>query len=395
MRKKWIFTFVLAIVPALHGADSKFRLAAPTDEAAYRKMAPRLPAGWARDLIEDPATLFYTEKEMPRLFQFQSPNLGWQGVHDVNVNIGIPGNDPVANWNREFPWDTPFGCQDVRGLGGCKFVRFSGPMVYWEQFHPGGWLSWTYKHDTVFGEILTQPGPKGEPVTFEMRVRVKDARSWAPRVFRPYPTAADLAEGIDNVFPDYQSHKDLVALKQHLDGPMPRGRASVTQDFAHTVRTAFRAEAKIDVLPAISADKVKKLLDVEYREVLPSATWRGEAESPAAPTATSFHVVPAQYAGGFVDVSRDSCLRCHRDTNQDGGKFQMFHASGRVVDRYGQIRGSGGVFSFQPIDRGCCTQSPLGAAPVIRRDLLAAGLIERYDPRKHPDTEYRRIDGVD
>jgi hypothetical protein len=116
--------------------------------------------------------------------------------------------------------------------------------------------------------------------------------------------------------------------------------------------------------------------------------WRegqGAAVNAAPTTRADFHVVPANYDAGFVEVDRQSCQRCHETVGQHVSRFQF----GR--DWYGRIRGSDGIFSFHPFEPGSVSYNGYGQPVQMRQELVAAGLLERYDPARHPSALYHEL----
>ena len=95
--------------------------------------------------------------------------------------------------------------------------------------------------------------------------------------------------------------------------------------------------------------------------------------------------MPAKYDAGFVEVDRASCMRCHKTVNQPVDKFQ----SGR--DWYGRIRGSDGIFSFHPFDPSSLSGNGYPVPVRMRDELVSAGVIERYDAKKHDKLRYAQV----
>ena len=88
---------------------------------------------------------------------------------------------------------------------------------------------------------------------------------------------------------------------------------------------------------------------------------------------------------GYVEVDRTSCMRCHETVNQPVANFQ----AGR--DWYGRIRGSDGIFSFHPFDPGCISGNGYSQPVRMRDELVSAGVIEKYDAKKHDPLRYAQI----
>jgi hypothetical protein len=115
--------------------------------------------------------------------------------------------------------------------------------------------------------------------------------------------------------------------------------------------------------------------------------WRRGANGAAthAPTTSaSFHIVPANYDAGFIEVERASCARCHSTVGMHVRNFDYSR------DWYGRIRGSDGIFSFHPFSPGSISGNGFGAGVSLRSELIGAGILAHYDSRLHPRSLYHQ-----
>jgi hypothetical protein len=206
-------------------------------------------------------------------------------------------------------------------------------------------------------------------------------------VFRPFPTAEDLAEGIQQARPDWRQRPNLVRLMMHLQSPiiMTRHRLAASHP-----RQAFAQSMGVDVLPPIEDDRlvVELLTGTVFRSALDTA-WRNNSNGlfTCAPTTNaSFHIVPPRYDAGFVEVDPVSCMRCHETVGQHAQSFEF----GR--DWYGRVRGSDGIFSFHPFSLGSISFNGIGQSVSMRAELEVANVLERYDARRHPRRIYQRLE---
>jgi hypothetical protein len=78
-------------------------------------------------------------------------------------------------------------------------------------------------------------------------------------------------------------------------------------------------------------------------------------------------------------------MRCHETVNHNVQEFEP----GR--DWYGRIRGSDGIFSFHPFSRGSISFNGSPVSVSMNSELRAAGLLERFDADKHPNSIYNSI----
>jgi hypothetical protein len=390
-------TVCLFLASLTFAEDRVLRLAPPQRDLAMRNLLPKVASAPLREVLNNPRLMVYSERDMPRAYQNWSTVSG--GFHDPYYNISASKPmEPVGNAD-EFPWKHPFGTHRSENVYNFKFILLptdergvTRPIVYFmgerSEFLSNSTpaYSWLFPVGTIVGEVLYQRAPDGADVVFELRTRTRRLQDWTPAVYRPYPTADDLVRGIEKI-PAWSNDVSLTKLYNHLSIEN-RSRVMRMTDENHQ-RRAFYAETKPDELPSIPPNTVKKLLDTEFKEATGSYWRPSEKGSPSAPTTkAAFHIVPAGYDGGFVEVSRESCFRCHQDTNQSTMKFDMNR------DWYGNTRGSDTVFTFLPVDPGCISHNGTNLDPVFRRDLLAAGVIAPMDPRIHSRDVYRRIPGV-
>jgi hypothetical protein len=261
------------------------------------------------------------------------------------------------------------------------------PVVWYPHTGPGGGYGWTFPNGAVLGEVLSIHGPDGRDYTFELRLRTREVGYWEVDVYRPFPTAADLAGRIKQLRPGWKAHTNLVQFCSHLEEQRPLAVQSLA-DYQPLVRT-FRQTMGVDELPPLDAALVTELLTTTpFRSAL-GRVWRQDARGVAtcAPTTTSpFHIVPINYDAGFVSLDSQSCMRCHITTNQSVRNFD----SGR--DWYGRIRGSDGIFSFHPFAPESVSGNGYTAPVRMRSELTAAGVIAPYNSRIHVASKYQSLD---
>ncbi|MBI1899954.1 MAG: hypothetical protein HYS13_02415 [Planctomycetia bacterium] len=372
-----------------------FRLTTAERDRQLRNLLPQIDDDELQKLFGDERLILYTDDEMPGAYQFRDG--AFPGVHSPRYNISANDSEPYGNGNVEFPWGGPAGAHRSRSVETFKFLWLPldddgrpRPIVWFTETLPGdsepsyGWL---FPRGTIFGEVLLLRSPGGKSLPFEVRVRTRDADDWAVDAFRPFPTADDLAKRIRQLRPKWQDDEKLAALVEHLEKPRelaPKLLASV-----HPGRTVISQWMGEDELPEVGDDGlVEELLTKTKFTSAASTLWRRGTtgwHTHAATTKAAFHVVPAQYAAGFIDVERKSCLRCHDTVGRPVREFE----AGR--DWYGRIRGSDGIFSFHPFDPSCISDNGYQRGTTLRQPLVDAGLLERYDGTKHADGAYRRL----
>lgn len=372
------------------------RLMPATKQQRLRALLPKVDDADLQAILDDPRLILYTEAEMPRAYQSWNGSL--MGVHSAYYNISSNGSEPFGNGNREFPWGSPAGTHRTKGVETFRFVWLPRdendrpkPIVWFRKRLRGDAVdgyAWTFPVGAKVGEALVMTGPDGHAYTFELRVRTRETGDWEVDVFRPFPTADGLAVRIKELRPNWEDQPNLAHFVEHLEAPLVM-KPVVLADKQPAKRT-FEQKMGVDSLPAIGDDKlVSQLLAGAVFRSASGEVWR-ESEAGVATcaptTAASFNIVPANYDAGFVAVDRVSCARCHDSTSKPVSDFNP----GR--DWYGHIRGSDGIFSFHPFAPESVSDNGYGRAVSMRSDFERAGVIAKYDPQKHPASDYRSLE---
>lgn len=394
MRTALSVLFVL-VTAAFVDAQPPARLVSPQQEQQFRAALPAVYDDEVQEILASDDLVFYTEREMPKAYQHDN------GFHSPYYNIsGEP--DPFGNGNREFPWNEAGGAHNVRNLEVFRFIKFpkrkSGgyyPLIYWNERLPatfrdgnGSTWRWMYPNGTVIGELMGIKHSNGYTYPFELRLRYREADEWGVDVFRPFPTAKDLAKEIEKLKPAWNRDPELSRLMSALNNdwkfPTVTMRDNSGKAFNHTV--------KVHPLPAINDDDLvaKLLIETRWSSAL-GEEWKSDAEKGAvtAPTVnpgTGFHIVPERYAAHGFGVDRYECIQCHKHTNRAVSTFTANRGW------YGRVRGSDGIFSFHPIDRRSIAGNGSQLQVRMNPTLVSAGLVERYNPERHDRTHYRLLD---
>ncbi|MBX3411874.1 MAG: hypothetical protein KF708_04090 [Pirellulales bacterium] len=387
---------LLAISAAVRPAEPKFSFMSAQKEARLRALLPQIDDRAMSELLADDHLLLYTEEEMPRAYQFWDGM--FPGVHSPNYNISANNSEPFGNGNREFPWGSPAGTHRTSDLTSFRFLSLPRgadgkqlPVVWYRRALTGDGrmgYAWTFPKGAVLGEVLCLRGPDGKDYAFELRIRRREVNDWGVDVFRPFPATEDLAERIKELRPGWYEQEKLARFVSYL--AEPRELPSMRLVDQQPGQRAFEQRMGLDTLPALDDDMLvtELLTTTPFRSAL-GATWRfgTNGQRTAAPTTDAkFHIVPASYDAGFVDVDRVSCVRCHETVNQSVNRFN----AGR--DWYGRIRGSDGIFSFHPFSHGSISGNGYVNSVSMRGDMQTAGLLQRYDPKKHPAENYTKIE---
>jgi hypothetical protein len=351
------------------------------DQQVYKQFLPRVSSAEIQAVLKAPDLWIYTPEITPAYQDWQG---ALQGVHSPFYNISaVQPKEPFGNANREFPWGHPFGthsAKDVRSFQFMLLPRAEGkplPIVwYWT----GQTYSWLFPAGTYVGEVLLVRDGRGYDHTFELRIRKRLVDKWTVDVFRPYPTARHLAKKLESMGKVTNRWDPLARwFREPVLGEMVALRSR------HPEKTAFAAKGRQAVLPELDEPTVKKLLNAEFHSCR-DVEWLPGIFAPT--SEAQFNIVPAGYTGGLVEVSRQSCMRCHQDTNQPVDAFERFR------DWYGRVRGSDGIFTFHPFDAASISHNGVPLAVRMNADLANRGIIARFDRELHTD-DYQRITGLD
>lgn len=359
--QKTFFSVLLAL--GLCGTVEAQQVMPAEQERVLRSYIPKLEDNPAIKAKLDQAFL-YDSKTIPPAHQFQ-PIIGGQGT-DYTVFYSpfaqLNSSREPTNPNNEFPWTAGTG-------GGLHLVpkdrRYEFKLMWLPPKPDGGmWpvavyrgpldkshsvnmpvpkqgWRWVFPVGTIFGEVLMKNFADGKWATYEVRLRLREQDDWDFEVYRP----------------DIELPQFVRVTKKRLTD-------------ANHDRPAFDRTAIEHVLPPIP----------NARELLWSAKFipiRGS--DTIIPTAQDDeNIVPRNYLGHFLTDCRD----CHKDV--------MRHADATDSrDWYGNTEGSNGIFSWHPVDPSSI--GPPDKTVRLRRDFIESGMVEMYDPAKHPSEIYTEI----
>lgn len=346
-------------------------------EARIRQVMPMFASEEMNTVARDASLLFYTEREMPKAYQFGG------GVHSPYYNIAA-NPDPHGNANDELPWREPAGFDEVENAEMVRFVwlpkQANGSpqpvryrVVNLNDGEPPA-VRWLFPVGAVVGELFTTRSPSGKDFAIEVRTRTKFADGWRMEVFRPYETARDLAEKLRAL-----GHGDLA---DRVSAPLNAKQLTVKNPQPKRI---FNETTNWEALPAMPQEVVEKLLSGAVFHECSDLAWKrnGDQEqfAPAVMPTDQFNVVPAGYKGAALPVSDASCIRCHNTTLHPADEFapNISRAAFSIADThrewYGRVRGSDGIFSFHPFDPSCISDNGGNRGVRYRQALLTAGII--------------------
>lgn len=358
---------------ALSSEKPRLRFVSDRTHDEYLKFWPKSNDPWLNELKKKDLT-FYDDRVMPHAYQNWDGLL--QGVHSPSYNISAVRSEPFGSANREFPWGAPAGLHDSPNFKAIRFVTFpkGDAILWWRERLPRdgglGSFHWQYRPGTTFGEILMVTDTQGYDFTFELRTRTRTEKGWTMNAFRPFTTQKELATRIRQLEPKW---KDNPSLAKIVKGEADEERILRLTN-SHDLIT-FDAVALSTKLPEIDHELVRKLLDTPFKSALGQEWKKGEdgTDAHAPTTDASFHIVPKNFKGGFVEVSSASCMRCHDSTLKHARDFQAFR------DWYGRVRGSDNIFSFHIFEPSSISYNGFGSEPRFRQELIDSGLLRRWD----------------
>jgi hypothetical protein len=341
---------IFALSSLSYGSDFQFS----KDAQKLREKLPKTEDAGLKAVF-DKKLIFYTEKEIPRAFQFQ------EGLHDAYHNISATQPvEPFGNANREFPWGNPAGTHRA-SIVKFGFVHLPKPIRFWDErvfrpVHPQYPMArrWVYPNDTIFGEVLLNKQGK----VFEVRTRKKINNKWTGvNAFRPFVT-----------------REEYDAFVIGNGGDPGRPSVSIRQLKNQHPIEVINSTAAIDTLSAID----KKIVDKGLAQPFKSArdkVWISKAgyEGYAPTTNEEYHIVPKNFDGGFVAVDSKSCARCHDSTMKDASYFEP------VRDWYGMVRGDDNIMSFHIFSKSSIRNDGRTVWPELNQQLVEAGLLKHWN----------------
>ena len=315
------------------------------------------------------------------------------------IDLAVPGGHAqlfIHNGVFHFPFGNPIDVAPgdavvidfwhaPRGEGGELL-----PVAWW-WYEPSGWthrIKWSFPIGTVFGELMYVVGAGGQLFPFEIRTRTREIDRWVVDAFRPFPEAEMFAAALEA-----SGSSGVDALIAHLRDTSTLQAASLSA--SHFVESFPTMNGAEDVLPAAGNDSViETLLTTTGFVSAKGRAWKssGAMTAYAATTDASFSIVPRGYNAGVVEVSDEACGRCHQDA---GRPFKDYYFN---VLAYGELWGEDENFTWHPFENAAFVN---GNGEVVsfsddnrrmRQDFISGGVLEQYDPGKHPASIYNEID---
>ncbi len=341
--------------PAPRDAANLNNVLMPAAQLATIKAAlPQISDPNLVTILNSPQTLWYDNSVMSHSYQDSvgaNTNTKWPDLVAASDDV-IDGIFDRTNLRFQFPFGTVAGTDKSTNLQAENFVYFpltDGQLqpitittVIRNENRPE-W-TWTYPAGTVFGEILfITDGANILPT--EIRTRTRTATGWATNAFRPFPKASDLSTAIQQLRPNWSSTPSLSAMVAFLGDNSTLTPTTLAAQGG--IASTFSQSGYLDTLPDFGDDDlVRTLLTTTPFRSAYDTNWKqnGTQVAYAASTTSPLSIVPTNYTAGLIQVTDDSCIRCH----QDGGRLMSDFYFDLYL--YGEMWGKDGIFTFHPYD---------------------------------------------
>lgn len=375
----------------------------------------RVADPWLAGVLESSDTMFYDHASLVPGYQDSfgdnvvtpigmRPNTIDPGL----INLAVPGGHGqvfVEFGVFHFPFGRPAGSREdaIAVVDFWQLPRGDDgrlePVVWWRR-DPNGYthrVEWMFPAGTVLGELMFVVDASGQWWPFEIRTRVRELDGWRSDVYRPFPTATELADALQRKRAEraeWSSSSEIDSLIAHLRDPSTLTSARLS---ATNFPGAFPAiDGAEDVLPELRDPSILQelLRETAFRSAR-GQVWkeRGGLRAYAPTSRSAFSIVPRGYNGGFLSVDDDTCDRCHRDA---GRPFRDWYDN---IMAYGELWGEDESFSWHPFENRSFVDASGRVVDFnydnreFRSDFVAAGIFVAYERSAHPDSLYRKLPG--
>ena len=372
-------------------ATAQVQLMSSAKLASVRGSLPQIENKDWHATIHSERNIVYTDKEMPRAYQhfggFHSPSYNISAdPTDMNLRHGEGGNV-----NVDFPWKHPGGTDYSLGhvttykqmLLPLREDGRQWPVVVWKENgkNPFGetepLTKWIFPIGTTFSEIL-QTDINGQWLVFEIRTRTRSADYWDVEIFRPFPSCDNLASKLESIDPQgYSQTINYLRRRENL--------TEVDMTDRNNPKPGFSGKAGVAWMPRLDPATVESLLKTTSFSIATGGHWKKGENGVVcySPTTDAMNqIVPVNYAGSIVGSDTVSCNKCHDSTLKHARHFNFSRGW------YGFSRGNDKIFSFHPIEPRSISYSGAQYRPQLRKEFVAAGIVEMYDPTRHPKNIY-------
>lgn len=369
--------------------------------AKYRALLPPVADGEVDDAMLAEDTLWYdAETIVPGYQDSMGDPVGFRPntIDQSLINLAVPGG-----WQKLFErkgrFHFPFATggadrsDDLVKWNFLRLPRASGallPVVYtrlkWTRWQ------WLFPAGTIIGEVMATKFSDGTLKVFEIRTRHRHLDRWENRIFRPFPTADDLAYAVRERRPDWFLKPNLFTFVESLRSP---GELSARRLETTFFPGTFAADdGHLDVLPDLGdPDLAKELLSDRLFKPAGATPWKqvGTAKTYAPSSDSRDGIVPRFYDGGMLPVDDQSCRRCHQDAGRAIADFYP------VMVLYGELWGEDETFSWHPFDPKAYVSANGEVANFnndnrkLRAEFVKSGFVKAFDASVHSSAIYKAL----
>ncbi len=378
----------------------------PTKLAPLKDSLPLVVDTDINTAMRSPDTMWYDEDSMVFLYQDSAETVVGGRANCVGREVGENNADNDAihklvnyfgpDYRFKFPFRTAAGTDNVTNKRVMNFwapPKKNGsvlPVKWWQPTSRGRWR-WTFPVGTLFGEVLYLQGPDGRWYVFEIRTRKRYRDGWATNIFRPFPTAQSLVEGIQRVKPNWFESLELWKFVQYLQNKNTLVKHRLVSEAYGKVFPPI--DGALDILPEISDTQlIQKLLSETPFVSAEGKIWKenGSLETYAASSKANFSIVPKGYEAGMIAVNEVSCRRCHSEVGRTLAHFEW------DVQLYGEMWGEDEIFTwhiFEPNRYIFATFDDVDGSRKVNPRFQQAGLVKKEKP-SDSDPDYKAMPTV-
>lgn len=364
----------------------------PAKVQTLKALLPRVQDAELTAIFSNANTMWYDKDSLKHVYQDSvTPILGVR-ANSIGRQLAVDGQ-LVFNTSQSFhfPFNITAGMQhspETYNLNFWSLPERSGQLlpVAWYQDDTTRWR-WIFPVGTTFGEVLFLKDPQGGLNVYEIRTRKRYADGWEVNAYRPFLTAAELADSVVQKRPNWQAVPALKTAVDALRRPDTLVAKRLTSQYYGPTFDAV--EGALDVVPDLGdVALVKDLLRTATFRSAEGRIWKqsGGKETYAASTSASFSIVPKDYEAGLYPVNEVSCNRCHQDTGRQIGEFSFNSLL------YGEIWGEDRIFTWHLFDESGNFFGAYQNNRVMNRKFEQAGLVVRYQGgTDQPATVYKEL----
>lgn len=370
--------------------------------AAVKNALPQVAYPALQAILTSPATMWYDDDSMLPTYQ---DSVGDISYTPVGARRNSEGKGLIVPEGKKFfsadgsTWAFPFG--HTAGMDTAEnalIVDFLSlpvgtdgkplPVVYstYDANDLHRW-TWVYPKGAMLGELIFVQDSAGNMYPSELRTRVRYGGGWATNSFRPFPTAVSLAVAIKAARPNWEAVDKLKAFVAYLEN---NATLTAKTQGSPGFNDLVVLKGAVDNLPDMGDDAlVKELLTKTPFVSSYGEPWKfnGDQKAYGANATTGLSIVPRGNQLGLIEVSDDSCNRCHDNAGRKLADYEW------QTELYGDLWGEDRIFSFNPYDATRIHGAVQGSDNrAVRKEF--SGIVQRFDKSKHPSDIYKELPRV-